>query len=104
MREVRSAGIEVWVLTGSALLGWLLLLRRGRVTVLPVIVTSIVALVLLAFFFGYMFNLGSDGPAEASGDACLDHVVGLSTSHLAASVPETRIRSYASDMIHDDDD
>ena len=58
--DARSAlaGVEVWALTGTACLGWLFLLRRGRITVLPVIVTSIVALVLLAFFFGYMFNLG----------------------------------------------
>ena len=52
------AGSEVWVISLIVLFGWLRLRGRIRLCEIPLIVASLIALLLLSFFFSYTYNMG----------------------------------------------
>jgi len=51
-------GLEMWGLAAFGLLHWTRTRRRLRLLMQPAIVTNIVALLLLGFYFSYMYNMG----------------------------------------------
>ncbi|MFV1965100.1 MAG: hypothetical protein ACC628_06725 [Pirellulaceae bacterium] len=51
-------GLEMWGLAALGLLHWIQARPRLRLLMRPAIVTSIVALLLLGFYFSYMYNMG----------------------------------------------
>lgn len=52
------AGLEVWVLGAFGLLNWKLSRGRGKFGLHPALVTHLVLLLLMGFFFSYMYNMG----------------------------------------------
>jgi hypothetical protein len=52
------AGLEVWALGLLGILSWKAAKRKWKLALEPVMVTQIVALLVLSFYFSYMYNMG----------------------------------------------
>jgi hypothetical protein len=52
------AGMEVWVLGVFGLVNWKLARGKCRLGLHPALVTHLVLLLLMGFFFSYMYNMG----------------------------------------------
>ena len=52
------AGLETWILSGLALIGWFLLRRRFEALTTPFVITLMVATLIIAFQFTYVYNMG----------------------------------------------
>lgn len=52
------AGLEVWTLAALGLFGWVVARDRRRLCLHPGLVTNIVLLLLMGFYFSYMYNMG----------------------------------------------
>lgn len=52
------AGLEVWALAGIGLLNWKMSRLSWRQFLHPAMVTQLVALLALSFYFSYMYNMG----------------------------------------------
>lgn len=52
------AGLEVWVLAAFGLLNWASTRHRRRLLMRPGIVTHVILLLLMGFFFTYLYNMG----------------------------------------------
>lgn len=50
--------IEIWIITGSLIVGWLIHGNRRGLVQVPLTVCAIMSLISLSFFFTYMQNLG----------------------------------------------
>jgi hypothetical protein len=56
--EAFLAGIEVWLLAAFGMLNWWIARGRVRWRVSVGLVTHVVALLLMGYFFSYMYNMG----------------------------------------------
>ncbi len=53
-----AAGCEIWLITGASLLGWYLLPNRTRLLNTSYVLTLVVAVIAISFYFTYMYNMG----------------------------------------------